>query len=362
MRCHVCVTLCDAAPAGVPAVLYAVGRPPGGTPGVSAPAAHGRGSMLPAVPRMVPVSLRFRSQRPGVARSGVARPAGLRRALATAAVTVAAVVALAGCGGTAGGTPTSSAAGGSAAPSSAAALQTVTPGKFTVATGQPAYSPWVQDDKPQSGKGFEAAVAYAVAKQLGYAAADVVWKRTTFDSAIAPGPKTFDVNLQQFSVTTQRKKAVDFSSPYYTTGQAIVTTKDSPAASATTLAALKKITIGVAAGTTSYSVVNSQVGVQPKVFNSNDDAVLALKSGQVQALALDLPTAFYLAGAELKNGVVSGQFAGSAGGDKFAFVLQKGSPLTKPVSAAVDAITKDGTLAAITKQWLSTAVDAPVFK
>ncbi|WP_375399746.1 ABC transporter substrate-binding protein [uncultured Amnibacterium sp.] len=287
----------------------------------------------------------------------------VRRRFAIAAVAAAAVVALTGCGTAAGspGTSTSTAAV-SAAPSSAAALQTVTPGKFTVATGQPAYSPWVQDDKPQSGKGFEAAVAYAVAKQLGYAAADVVWTRTTFDSAIAPGPKTFDVNLQQFSVTPQRKKAVDFSSPYYTTDQAIVTTKGSPAASATTLAALKKITIGVAAGSTSYSVVNSQVGVQPKVFNSNDDAVLALKSGQVQALALDLPTAFYLAQSELKNGVVSGQFAGSAGGDKFAFVLQKGSPLTKPVSAAVDAIAKDGTLAAITKQWLSTAVDAPVFK
>lgn len=283
----------------------------------------------------------------------------MRRAVAAIVTSAVAVAVLAGCGGASGTAPTTSAAPAS---SSAAALQTVTPGKFTVATAQPAYSPWVQDDKPESGKGFEAAVAYAVAKQLGFASTDVVWKRTTFDSAIAPGPKTFDVDLQQFSVTAKRAEAVDFSSPYYTTTQAIVTTKSSPAASATTLAALKKVTIGVAVGTTSYDVVNSQVGVKPKVFNSNDDAVLALKSGQVQALAVDLPTAFYLAGAELKDGVVAGQFAGSAGGDKFAFVLQKGSPLTKPVSAAVDTLTKNGALAAITKQWLSTAVHAPVFQ
>lgn len=283
----------------------------------------------------------------------------MRRAIAAVMTSAVAIALLAGCGGASGTAQTTSAAPAS---SSAAALQTVTPGKFTVATAQPAYSPWVQDDKPESGKGFEAAVAYAVAKQLGFATADVVWKRTTFDSAIAPGPKTFDVDLQQFSVTAKRAEAVDFSSPYYTTTQAIVTTKSSPAASATTLAALKKVTIGVAVGTTSYDVVNSQVGVKPKVFNSNDDAVLALKSGQVQALAVDLPTAFYLAGAELKDGVVSGQFAGSAGGDKFAFVLQKGSPLTKSVSAAVDTLTKNGALAAITKQWLSTAVHAPVFQ
>jgi polar amino acid transport system substrate-binding protein len=240
--------------------------------------------------------------------------------------------------------------------------KTVTSGKLTIATGQPAYSPWVIDNKPANGKGFESAVAYAVANKLGYAKKDVVWTRTTFDSAIAPGPKTFDLNLQQFSITPTRKKAVDFSSPYYTTSEAIVTTKGSPAASITTLAGLKKIKLGVQSGTTSYTVVVNDVKTQPEVFNSNDDAVLALKSGQVDAIAVDLPTAFYLADSEVKNGVVLGQFSDTKGGDQFGFVLPKGSPLTKKVTAAVNAIRKDGELATITKKWLSTSVNVPVFK
>ncbi len=282
-----------------------------------------------------------------VLRSRIARSAAVAGvALALAALTACSSAAP---------TPTPKATTG------APALQTLTPGKLTIATGQPSYSPWVIDDKPESGKGFEAAVAYAVAKKLGYSANNVVWVRTTFDSAIAPGPKTFDLNLQQFSVTSQRKKAVDFSSPYYTTTQALVTKKGTAAASITTLAGLKAIKIGVAEGTTSYNVVLKDVGVQPQVYNTNDDAVLALKSGQVDAIAVDLPTAFYLADAQIKNGEVLGQFADTAGGDQFAFVLPKDSPITKPVSAAVDAIRKDGQLAAITKQWLSTSVNVPVF-
>ncbi len=242
-------------------------------------------------------------------------------------------------------------------------LQTQTTGKLTIATGQPAYSPWVIDNKPQSGKGFEAAVAYAVAAKLGFAKKDVVWTRTSFDSAIAPGPKTFDLNLQQFSITDKRKKAVDFSSPYYTTSQAVVTTKASPAASVTTLAGLKNVKIGVATGTTTYTLLTKEVGGSNiSVFNSNDDAVLALKSGQVDAIATDLPTAFYLAGSQVDDGVVSGQFADTSGGDEFGIVLPKGSPNTEKVSAAVDAIRASGELDAITKKWLSTTVSVPVFQ
>ena len=278
------------------------------------------------------------------------------KVLAVAALAFS-LVALSACAST----TTSSTPAPSKAAAAAPDLKTLTSGKFTVATGQPSYSPWVIGDKPESGKGFEAAVAYAVAAKLGYAKSDVVWVRTTFDAAIAPGPKSFDVNLQQFSVTAARKKAVDFSSPYYTTTQALVTTKSSPAASVTTLAGLKALKIGVAVGTTSYTVVSQDVGT-PQVYNSNDDAVQALKSGQIDALAVDLPTAFYLADAEVKNGLVTGQFAETTGGDQFAFVLPKDSALTKPVSDAVDAITKDGQLAAITKKWLSTTVNVPVFK
>ena len=283
-----------------------------------------------------------------------------RRTLLATTGLAAVALALSACSGTA--APAASVSSGSAAASGPAALQTITPGKLTVATGQPAYSPWVEDNKPESGKGFEAAVTYAVAKQLGYAASDVVWQRSSFDAAIAPGAKTWDLNIQQFSITADRKKAVDFSSPYYTTTQAVVTTKGSKADGVTTIAGLKGLKIGVATGTTSYTVVNAQLG-QPAVFNTVDDAVQALKTKQVDAVVTDLPGAFYIAGAQLTGGVVSGQFAAtSTGGDQFAYVLPKGSALTKPVSAAIDAITKSGELKTLTDKWLSTEVKVPVLQ
>jgi polar amino acid transport system substrate-binding protein len=273
----------------------------------------------------------------------------IARSLAVASLALG-LVALSGCASTA------------STATSPDGLKTITAGKLTIATGQPAYSPWVIDNKPQTGKGFEAAVAYAVAAKLGFARNNVVWTRTTFDSAIAPGPKNFDLNLQQYTITAKRAKAIDFSSPYYQTTEALVSIKGSAADSAKTLAALKKIKIGVAAASTSYTIVVKDVGVQPEVFNSNDDAVLALKSGQIDAIVVDLPTAFYLADSELKHGEILGQFAESTGGDQFGIVLAKGSSLTAKVSAAVNAIRKDGELAAITKKWLSTSVNVPVFK
>ena len=282
-----------------------------------------------------------------------------RRTLLATVGAAATVLALAACSGTATPAASSSSSGAASGP---AALSTITAGKLTVATGQPAYSPWVEDDKPQSGKGFESAVTYAVAKQLGYAASDVVWVRSTFDSAITPGAKPWDLNIQQFSITDERKKAVDFSSPYYTTTQAVVTTKGSKADGVTTLAGLKGLTIGVAASTTSLQVVTAKIGA-PKVYNSNDDAVQALKTKQIDAVVTDLPTAFYIAGAQLDDGVVAGQIADSTtGGDRFAFVLPKNSKLTTPVSDAVDAITKSGELKRITDKWLSSEVDAPVLQ
>jgi polar amino acid transport system substrate-binding protein len=282
-----------------------------------------------------------------------------RRTLLASAGLAAVALALSACSGTA--APAASVSG-SAAASGSASLRTITAGKLTVATGQPAYSPWIEDDKPESGKGFESAVTYAVAKQLGYKASDVVWQRSSFDAAIAPGAKTWDLNIQQFSITADRRKAVDFSSPYYTTTQAVVTTKGSKADGVTTIAGLKGLKIGVATGTTSYTVVNGQLG-QPAVYNSVDDAVQALKTKQVDAVVTDLPGAFYIAGAELDSGVVTGQFASSSsGGDRFAFVLPKGSALTKPVSAAIDAITTSGELKTLTDTWLSSEVKVPVLQ
>lgn len=234
----------------------------------------------------------------------------------------------------------------------AGCTDTVTPDKLTIATGSPAYSPWVEDDKPESGKGFEAAVAYAVADKLGYAKDAVTWVRTPFDSVIAPGKKNFDFNIQQFSITEERKKAVDFSSPYYTAPQAIVTYGGSPIASATTLAELKDAKLGVAIGTTSLDAAKNQIGVTPQVFNDNAAGVTALKNGQVDGLVVDLPTALYLAAVEVEGGTVLGQLPSTGSGDQFGLLLAKDSPLTKCVTDAVDALKQDGTLENITKQWM----------
>ncbi len=242
----------------------------------------------------------------------------------------------------------------------------VTDGKLTIGTGEPAYYPWVIDDKPESGEGFEAAIAYAVAEQLGFAKDDVVWVRTTFDEAIAPGPKNFDFNLQQYSITDERKQNVDFSSPYYETTQVVITTETSKAAGAKSIADLKDFLIGAQTGTTSFDAIEQQIkptaGAQ--VFNTNDDAVLALQNGTVDAIVLDLPSAFYATGVQLDGGLIIGQLPQPDGksGDEFGLVLPKDSPLTAKVTAAVDALRDNGTLADIATQWLADAASAPVLK
>ena len=242
----------------------------------------------------------------------------------------------------------------------------VTDGKLTIGTGEPAYYPWVLDDDPTSGEGFESAIAYAVAEELGFDKEDVVWVRTTFDEAIAPGPKDFDFNLQQFSITEDRAQNIDFSSAYYETTQVVITTSASAAADAGSIADLKPLLIGAQVGTTSFDAIEQQI--QPdagaQAFNTNDDAKLALQSGQVDAIVVDLPTAFYLTGVELDGGIIVGQLPKPDGksGDEFGLVLEKDSPLTAKVTAAVDALREDGTLQAIADEWLADAADAPVLK
>jgi len=262
-----------------------------------------------------------------------------RLRLAAAAVSlVAAVASLSACAPTSG-------SGGSGD-------GLVTEGKLTVATGEPAYSPWVEDDDPTTGEGFEAALAYAVADQLGYAEDDVVWVRSTFDEAIAPGPKTFDLNLQQFSITEQRAKAVDFSAPYYETRQAVVTLPGSAAEGATSVADLADLAIGAQSGTTSFTaaetVIDPEGGVQ--AYNSNDDAKAALEAGQVDAIVLDVPTATYF----VEGGVVLGQLAAEDGAsDELGIVLPLDSALTDDVTDAVEALRADGTLDRLQQQWLA---------
>lgn len=271
------------------------------------------------------------------------------------AVAIAAALTLTSCG-------SSDSSSSAAASCEKADLATVADGKLTIATGEPAYYPWVIDDAPETGNGFEGAVAYAVAKELGFDAADVTWVRTTFDSAVTPGEKNFDFNLQQFSITDDRKKAVDFSSPYYTAPQAIVSFKGSKIDGKSSIAELKSAKLGAAVGTTSLDAIESQIGSTPQVFNDNAAGVSALKNKQIDGLVVDLPTAFYLSGVEVPNGLIVGQLPSTGTGDQFGLLLSKGSKLTACVSGAVDAITADGTLAAITDKWLATDAGAPVLK
>lgn len=241
---------------------------------------------------------------------------------------------------------------------------TLTAGKLTIGTGQPAYEPWVIGDAPEKGEGFEAAVAYAVAEELGFAPADVVWVRTTFDEAIAPGLKNFDFNLQQYSITDERKSAVDFSSPYYETTQTVITVKGSKAAAATAVTDLKGLLIGAATGTTSFAAIEEVIKptAGAKAFNSNDDAKAALQAGQVDAIVVDLPTALYLTAVELDGGKIVGQLSGAASGDQFGLVLDKGSKLTAAVTAAVDALRESGKLQELADKWLADYAGAPVLK
>ena len=272
------------------------------------------------------------------------------------AVAVAASLALSGC------SKSDSATSEKAASCAKADLATVESGMLTIATGEPAYYPWIIDDKPETGNGFEGAVAYAVAKQLGFTNDEVMWIRTTFDSAVTPGAKNFDFNLQQFSITAERSEAVDFSSPYYTAPQAIVSFKGSKIEGKTSIADLKNAKLGAAVGTTSLDAIQNQIGIEPQVFNDNAAGVAALKNGQIDGLVVDLPTAFYLSGVEVKDGLIVGQLPSTGAGDQFGLLMSKGSALTSCVSAAVDAITADGTLAAITEKWLATDAGAPVLK
>ena len=275
-------------------------------------------------------------------------------------------LALAGCSSSADSADTAATDSAAAQDCSPEALQTLTPGTLNVATGEPAYEPWVANDDPASGEGFEAAVAYAVAEQLGYAPEDVTWSRTTFDSAIAPGSKTFDWNLQQYTITPEREQAVSFSAPYYTASQAVVSYEGSPIAGATSLADLKDAKLGAAVGSTSLNDAEEVIAPtsQVQVFNDNAAAVTALKNKQVDGLVVDLPTAFYLTAAEIDNGVIVGQLPETASGtaDQFGILMAKGSPLVACTSQAIEALEADGTLAQLQEQWLGADAGAPVLQ
>lgn len=238
-------------------------------------------------------------------------------------------------------------------------LALVNAGKLTIATDKPAYSPYFEDDDPSNGKGFESAVAYAIADELGFEKSEVEWTVVPFNAAFKPGDKDWDFDVNQFSITEDRKKAVDFSAPYFSAPQAVLALNSSPAAKATTLAELKETKLGVQVGTTSLEATQDAIAPSqdPQVFNDSNDVVQAIKSKRVEAVVLDLPTALYLAAAELEDAAVVGQFE-AEGGDDWGAVLAKGSELTPCVDAAIERLRSSGELEALTEQWITKATGA----
>ena len=242
-----------------------------------------------------------------------------------------------------------------------ASLGTAKSGTLTIATSEPVYEPWMVENDPSNGQGFESAVAYAVADQLGYPKDKVTWTRVGFDEAIAK-QDGWDFDINQFTITPERAKVVDFSSGYYDVTQTLITVEGSPISGATTLAAVKDAKLGAMNGTTSLQSIQSviQPSQQVAIFDDNAVAAQALQNGQIDGLVVDLPTAFYMTGAQLTNGKVVGQLPGTdSSTEQLGLLLAKDSPLTPCVTQAVDALRADGTLAALAAKWL-TGAGAPV--
>jgi len=247
---------------------------------------------------------------------------------------------------------------------SSSACPTIAEGKLTIATGTPAFEPWVVGDAPESGEGFEAAIAYAVATELGYTNENIVWVRTGFDEAVQPGAKNFDFNLQQYSITEERKATVSFSDPYYSTNQAVVGFADSPVASATKFSELKELKFGAQSGTTSLDFILNVIKPtnEPFIYDDNAGAKAALEAKQIDAIVVDLPTAFYISAVEIEGSKVIGQFplSDAVAADNFGLLFDKDNKLVDCVNTALGALKESGKLAEIEKTWLADKTNAPV--
>ncbi|MEM1302105.1 MAG: ABC transporter substrate-binding protein [Pseudomonadota bacterium] len=243
--------------------------------------------------------------------------------------------------------------------------KTLTEGKLTIATGNPAYYPWVMDDAPESGKGFEAAVAYAVAEEMGLAAEDVVWVRTSFDEAIQPGAKNFDVNMQQYSITPERDQMVDFSEPYYAAPMAALAVADAAGTEAT-VHGLKGLKWGAVGSTTgAQKLINAiQPSSDPLFYNDNNDVIAAMQAGQIDAALFDLPTALFLSAVVLEGGTILGQFPADRADtpDLFGMLMEEGNPLKECVDAALMTLTESGKLAEIEAEWLQDTTGVPLIQ
>jgi polar amino acid transport system substrate-binding protein len=283
---------------------------------------------------------------------------------------LAAVLALAAAACAPADEKTSTSLSPSAAASAASActedqLKLNTPGTLTIGTDKPAFEPWFKNDDPTNGQGFESAVAYAVADKLGFAKSDVKWTTVGFNSSFAPGPKKFDFDINQISISPERAKAATFSDGYYTVNQGVVAMKGSKYANATTIADLKDARIAVQVGTTSLQAVEDQIKptTQPRVFDNQIDTISALKNKQVDAIVLDLPTAFYVTAAQVEGAKIVGQLpAAGTDTEQFGLLLQKDNPLVTCLNQALGRLKSSGELAKIQDQWLAGDAGAPVLK
>ena len=252
-------------------------------------------------------------------------------------------------------------------------LTLVKPGQLTVGTDNPAYPPWYAGgtkssfwkiNDPSTGKGYESATAYAVAKQLGFSPSQVHWTYVPFNRSFAPGKKSFDFDINQISYTPARAKVVTFSKSYYDVNQAIVVLKGTKIASAHSIADLRSYKLGAQVGTTSYDFIKSTIKptTQPAVYPQNAGAVQALKNKQIDGLVVDLPTAFYVTGAQVPNSKVLGQFESGGGAGYFGMVFAKGNPLAACVDKALTKLRANGTLQQLQQKWLAKATGAPILK
>jgi polar amino acid transport system substrate-binding protein len=253
-------------------------------------------------------------------------------------------------------------AAGECGPSSGKTLRS---GVLTIATDDPPYPPWFLDGDPGNGRGFEGAVAQEIWGRMGYARDKVAFTKIAFADALKPGDKPFDFDIDQFTIEDTRRAAVDFSSPYYAVAQSVVALAKNPAAQATTLAALSQFRLGAESGSTSLAAIVGTLHptIPPAEFASNDDAKKALEEGRVDALVVDLPTGFQIAGNQVRDGVLVGQFPRPNDvTEYFGVVLQKSSRLTPCVSATIDGLYTDGTLDDLAKKWLADSNGARVLE
>ena len=280
----------------------------------------------------------------------------------TAAVLVPLMLVALGCAPQDSSTATDTSTDANQTPADCAQGKTLTDGTLTIATDTPAYDPWFSHNDPSNGKGYESAVAYAVAKQLDL---PVTWVKEPFNKSFAPGDKDFDFDINQISITPARAKVVTFSDGYYTAAQALIALKDSPVAQATSVDDLKQYKLGAQTGTTSLTAIREDIqpSTEPLVFQNTNVAKQALLNHQVDAIVADLPTAFYITAVEIPSATIVGQFQQQSGTpEQFGMLFQKDNPLVDCVNQALDTMKSDGTLDQIEQKWLSQTVSVPVLQ